>query len=501
MEPKMITENRIRVLALGLMMLAVALLIVFTMAKPAQAAFPGQNGKLVFARGGDVWTINPDGSALTNITRSASVESGPAFSPDGTMIAYSLSSGIAGIYIMNSDGSHARKVSGTFGYQLAWSPDGAKIAYVNNGVIYTMKANGTNVTRLTTGEAPDWSPNGTKIAFQKALASGWQEIFTVPASGGTPTRITFASDNRNSFPMVAPFGSAHSPSFSPDGTKIAFQSSDGNLEIFTVSASGGTPTQYTNDVTPRGYSVYPRFSSSGTSIAFVGGTGNSDDNIYIRDTRVPNTLGVTSFDWGPTGVPPLDKTAPQGTIKINGGDAYTRSASVKLSLGAYDPSPGNGLDKMRLMQDGGSWSAWMPYATSKSFTLTNANGTRTVNAQYRDWAGNVSKVALDRIVLDTVKPTISGMSPGHRSITRNTTPTIAATVKDSATNLSKSNIKLYVAGKRITRFSYSSATDRLTYTSPRLTKGKKAVKIVATDAAGNVGVVGVGAKPWYFTIR
>ena len=88
------------------------------------------------------------------------------------------------------------------------------------------------------------------------------------------------------------------------------------------------------------------------------------------------------------------------------------------------------------------------------------------------------------------------MSPRHRSITRDRTPTVKAVVRDNITNIQKSNIKLYVAGKRVTRFSYSAATDRLTYTSPRLTKGKKVVKIVARDAAGNVG-----ARSWYFTIR
>lgn len=189
-----------------------------------------------------------------------------------------------------------------------------------------------------------------------------------------------------------------------------------------------------------------------------------------------------------------DTTAPKGTVKINGGRPYTKSPSVNLSPSASDT--GSGLASMRFKNDGAGWSAWMPYTTSKSWTLRNANGTRTVYAQYKDKAGNVSTTALDRIVLDTVKPRISGMTPRHRSITRDTTPTIAATVKDSATNLRTSNVKLYVAGKRVTKFRYSAATDKLTYTSPRLSKGKKVVKIVARDAAGNVG-----ARSWYFTIR
>jgi len=90
------------------------------------------------------------------------------------------------------------------------------------------------------------------------------------------------------------------------------------------------------------------------------------------------------------------------------------------------------------------------------------------------------------------------MSPRHKSVIGDTTPTIKATVGDNLTNLRKGNIKLYVNGKAVParKFSYSSSTDRLVYNSPKLGKGKKAVKVVATDAAGNVGT-----KSWYFTIK
>jgi subtilisin family serine protease len=193
-----------------------------------------------------------------------------------------------------------------------------------------------------------------------------------------------------------------------------------------------------------------------------------------------------------------DNKAPGGTVKINGGAAYTKSPSVKLSLLATDPAPGSGVASMRFMNDGGSWSGWMSYATTKSWILKKTNGTRTVYVQYKDKAGNVSTSALDRIVLDMTKPTVSGMSPRPASVTRDTTPTIKATVRDNLTNLAKGNIRLYVAGKAIpaSKFSYSRATDQLVYNSPRLSKGKKTVRIVARDAAGNAGV-----RSWYFTIR
>ena len=192
----------------------------------------------------------------------------------------------------------------------------------------------------------------------------------------------------------------------------------------------------------------------------------------------------------------VDNTAPVGSVKINGGAAYTRSAAVNLSLSGTDPSAGSGVASVRFSNDGKSWSAWQGYATSKSWTLASGSGTRTVHVQYRDKAGNVSTTARDAITLDIAKPAISGMSPRHKAVIRDTTPTIKATVKDNRT-LSKANIKLYVAGKRISaaKFRYS-ASGLLVYNSPKLTKGKKTVRIVATDAVGNVG-----AKSWFFTIK
>lgn len=122
----------------------------------------------------------------------------------------------------------------------------------------------------------------------------------------------------------------------------------------------------------------------------------------------------------------------------------------------------------------------------------------TFKVRAMDVAGNVDATPAVRTwKIDTIKPTISSISPRDRSITSDRTPTIKATVRDN-TNLRKSNIKLYINGKRITRFSYSAATDtdKLIYNSPKLSAGKKVVKIVAKNAAGNPA-----AKSWYFKIR
>lgn len=96
---------------------------------------------------------------------------------------------------------------------------------------------------------------------------------------------------------------------------------------------------------------------------------------------------------------------------------------------------------------------------------------------------------------DTAKPIINGLSPKPGASTRDRTPTISATIRDNATDLQKSNIKLYVDGKLKTAFSYDRNTDRLSYTTGRLANKRHSVRIVATDDANNTS-----ARTWRFTV-
>lgn len=79
-------------------------------------------------------------------------------------------------------------------------------------------------------------------------------------------------------------------------------------------------------------------------------------------------------------------------------------------------------------------------------------------------------------------PVIAALRPGPNSKTRDRTPTIAARVKDAQTKLTKANVKLFIDGRRVIRFSYNRNTGQLVCTSRRLRIGGHTVKIVATDA-------------------
>lgn len=101
------------------------------------------------------------------------------------------------------------------------------------------------------------------------------------------------------------------------------------------------------------------------------------------------------------------------------------------------------------------------------------------------------------VTVDSVKPTVTPITPKAKAKIKKTNPTIAAFVRDDLTNLSQSNIKLYVNGKQVggKRYSYNMRSDRLVYKPAKLSRGKKVVRIVATDSVGNAG-----GKSWAFTI-
>jgi dipeptidyl aminopeptidase/acylaminoacyl peptidase len=95
-------------------------------------------------------------------------------------------------------------------------------------------------------------------------------------------------------------------------------------------------------------------------------------------------------------------------------------------------------------------------------------------------------------------PTVTSLQPASGSTTRDTTPTIRATVTDLQTDIAKANVRLTVDGKAVaeTKFSYNSSTDRLAFTSEReLPAGRHTVKVAAKD-----DVLLVGQSSWSFKV-
>jgi Tol biopolymer transport system component len=138
-----------------------------------------------------------------------------------------------------------------------------KIAFVSdrdgNREIYTIDSTGDNLTRITNDPAqdhnPDWSPDGSKILFESIRAGGQFDLYTITSDGSNLIRLT-----------DCPRGCTDG-AWSPDGAEIAYAAHDqyGNPSLFIMNADGTNPRQITND---QGLDYAPSWSPDGTKIVF-----------------------------------------------------------------------------------------------------------------------------------------------------------------------------------------------------------------------------------------
>jgi len=186
------------------------------------------------------------------LTTGAAAKSYPVFSPDGKSIAYESEGDIWSVDIASGK---ARRLTTDWlqDRNAAWSPDGKEIAFVSSrwgrNAIYVMSADGERAgLRAVTpkgdptatsfgGSNPTWSRDGKTIVFVAARDEHFysRALYSVPAAGGEPKRITPEDNSRNGW-----------PSFSPDGTRIAYIADRGGyLNIWTMAADGTDHRQVT----------------------------------------------------------------------------------------------------------------------------------------------------------------------------------------------------------------------------------------------------------------
>ena len=213
----------------------------------------------------DIYVTGSNGVAAPRITTQLGSDADPAWSPDGSRIAFAAErDGNLEIYTMNANGESPVRLTNVpaADYRPAWSPDGARIAFVTardgNGEIYVMNADGASPVRLTNNIArdadPTWSPDGSRIAFSSDR-DGSGGIWVMNADGSGLTRLTSNG-----------LGDSQ-PAWSPDGTRIAFSRKRiNNSDIFIVNTDGSGLTQLTTGIDN---AADPAWSPDGRKIALA----------------------------------------------------------------------------------------------------------------------------------------------------------------------------------------------------------------------------------------
>jgi Tol biopolymer transport system component len=200
-------------------------------------AFTRRNGNK-----GDVWIQRTSGQKATNLTPDCGEDSsGPAFSPDGSQIAYSSQCGGGGLFLVGASGENTRRLTSD-GADPAWSPDGREIVYATEAVLSPYGrsttselwkldvANGKKRKLETGGDAvqPSISPGKKRIAYWGILGAGSQrDIWTIPYEGlaAGEQRVAVTHDDAVDW----------NPVWAPDGRSLYFLSNrDGAMNLYRV---------------------------------------------------------------------------------------------------------------------------------------------------------------------------------------------------------------------------------------------------------------------------
>jgi Tol biopolymer transport system component len=309
------------------------------LAAPAEATFPGTNGRIAFSRGpvfpdggelslhSQIFTIEASGGGLRQLTHVSKSQSAalPDWSPDGKRIAFASNrSGQFGIWVMNADGAGQTRLSGGKGFgdfYPSWSPDGGRILYshcadpaglgfFSQCDIDVMNSDGSGrKTLLSSGRwlnsHPQFSPNGEQIAFGSDRGGLQGAIWVMGADGSSPVRITK--------PRLRAFW----PDWSPSGDRILF--SDHccveHSNIYTVRPDGSGLESVTSMKALSVDAAFPSYSPDGTKISFLFDkecpqappfctsfyTADADGSGF--DRVLTERAGTLVTDWGPGAIP------------------------------------------------------------------------------------------------------------------------------------------------------------------------------------------------------
>jgi Tol biopolymer transport system component len=235
--------------------MAVLLLGAAVLATPGVAvgAYPGANGRIVFEQGGVIYSIRPDGSDRRQLTTDTHSHS-PRWSPNGRLLTFHRA---GDLWVMKPDGSAAHRItSGTANdINPDWSPDGTKLVFsrttgtLGGRSLYVVAATGGTAHLLTTQSdgcavEPTWSATGRYVVY-------WDKCAGVTGTGNALRKVNTTTGAITTVVGVAGlatpagqfFAIGTGPDVTPDGSHVVFTAAhgqpSGNYCIAITDLSGG----------------------------------------------------------------------------------------------------------------------------------------------------------------------------------------------------------------------------------------------------------------------